>query len=388
MAQNLKKVGENLFCSDYVLQEALSHTHQFLTRLSEQVDFEKLWQEKLLEAYKGGSVLGAPPYPPALILKMLFLSYLFNISERDTERMANDSISFKAFLGLGLTDQAPDHSTLTVFKNRILRYQDFRGRDIFKEIFNELIAFATEKGVDLGFVQAIDSTHTLANVNIWKEHKRTKYLTEGGEGKKPRDPDAEWGVKKILKEKTVEGKKVKINDWKYGFKSHLSVNTKKNLITSYRVTTMKRNDGKEFFDLLKEDLAKGVATRGQTTYTADRAYDQGDNHVDLEMAGLFDAIFLKYVKAADLTPSGYPLVRWGRLTSQQQFEAGQKQRFCVERVNASLKNQGLGRARSLGLARMKIQTAMSSLAHNLKTLVKLWTGIGLRTISTAHVSLA
>lgn len=70
-----------------------------------------------------------------------------------------------------------------------------------------------------------------------------------------------------------------------------------------------------------------------------------------------------------------------------EFETGLQQRYVVERINGSLKQyHGLNRARYLGLAKMKLQTGLTCLAHNLKTLVKLWTGIGLRMPLTAHVS--
>lgn len=37
-------------------------------------------------------------------------------------------------------------------------------------------------------------------------------------------------------------------------------------------------DGHLFEPLMKDDLEKGVAKKEETTYTADRAYDDGENH--------------------------------------------------------------------------------------------------------------
>ena len=36
------------------------------------------------------------------------------------EELANDSLSIGLFLGLGADEKAPDHSTLTFFKNRLI----------------------------------------------------------------------------------------------------------------------------------------------------------------------------------------------------------------------------------------------------------------------------
>lgn len=380
MSKHFKKTGENLFCSEFLLETAISHTYQFLEKLDEQVNFEELWREKLLQTYKGGAELGQPPYAPEMILKMLFLSYLFGTSEREIERIINDSISMKVFLGLALEERAPDHSTLTKFKNRILKYGKRNGENILKELFDEIILLANERGIDLGHTQSIDSTHTIADVNGRKEKQRTKKISEGGEGKKPRDPDAKYGVKKTKKVKTTKGEVVEILEGYTGYKSHFSVNGLTNLITSYLVTTMAAYDGHYFEPLMKDDLRKGVAKKGKTIYAADRCYDDGENHTWLEKENLKDAICLKGVKKGEK-----PIAKWIKHTTQEEFDIGRKQRFTVERVNGGVKkDHRLGRARYLGLEKMALQTCLTGLAHNLKTLVKLWTGVPLRG-SLVHV---
>ena len=130
MKKYFKRTGENLFCQDFVISSALAHTNQFLKKLDEQVDFEALWHEKLLKVYVGKGTLGAPAYKPEMVLKMLFLSYLFNVSEREIERVVNDSISMKVFLNLSLDEKAPSHSSLTKFKNRILAYDKYKDRNL------------------------------------------------------------------------------------------------------------------------------------------------------------------------------------------------------------------------------------------------------------------
>lgn len=385
MSQQYKKTGENLFCQDFVMEGALNHTNRFLKKLSEEVDFEKLWHEKLLKTYKGQAGIGQPPYRPAIVLKMFFLSYLFNQSEREIERVINDSISMKGFLGLAIDEAAPDHSSLTKFKNRILAYGIFHGEDVFKELFDEIILFAQERGIDLGHTQAIDSTHTVADVNTRKAEIHKKKRSEGGEGKPPRDPDARWGVKRTKKVKT--GEKVKVNECHFAYKSHLSVSTKTNMVTSFVVTPMNEYDGKYFEPLMRDDIRKGVAKKKETVYTADRAYDDGENHAWLNQNKLKDAIALKYLKESEKTLEGKAKARWMLFTTQEEFEAGLSERFVVERVNAGLKKyHTLSRARYLGLSKMCIQTALSCMAHNLKTLVKVWTGIGLRMPASVHVS--
>ncbi len=381
MSKHFKKTGENLFCQDFLIAGALAHTNSFLKKLDEKVSFEQLWHEKLLRTYKGGAEIGQPPYRPAQVLKMLFLAYLFGTSEREIERIINDSISMKVFLHLALDEAAPDHSTLTKFKNRILAFDKRNVTSLLKDFFDEIIVLAQNRSIDLGFTQSIDSTHTIANVNNAKERERTKKISEGGKGQKPRDPDAKYGVKKTKKVKTTKGQIVEITEGYVGYKSHLSVSAETNLITSYLVTTMAAYDGHYFAPLMKDDLKKGVAKRVETTYTADRGYDDGENHAWLETEKFKNSICLKGFKKGEK-----PLARWTKHTTQEEFNAGRKKRFTVERVNGSLKkDHRLGRARYLGLEKMTLQTSLTALAHNLKTLVKLWTGVPLRG-SVVHVS--
>jgi len=48
MSKHFKKTGENLFCQDFVIEGALAHSNQFLKKLDLEVNFDELWDEKLL----------------------------------------------------------------------------------------------------------------------------------------------------------------------------------------------------------------------------------------------------------------------------------------------------------------------------------------------------
>lgn len=115
------------------------------------------------------------------MLKMLLVSYLYNLSERQTEEVCNDSLSIKCFLGLGADQGAPDHATLTLFKSRLLAR---KGEKVFDELFKGVLKIAREKGISFGRIQVVDSVHTTADVNVEKDEYRQK------KGKGPRDPDA------------------------------------------------------------------------------------------------------------------------------------------------------------------------------------------------------
>jgi len=117
---------------------------------------------------------------------MLFLSFLYNLSERQTEELANDSIAAWHFLSLAGHQWAPDHSPLSVFKERILRR---KGAKAFERLCQRVVRLAREKGLHLRRIQVVDATHSLADVDVRKDDQRR----DGGA--KPRDEQAAWGSK-------------------------------------------------------------------------------------------------------------------------------------------------------------------------------------------------
>jgi transposase, IS5 family len=369
-----KNTGENLFCDKYLFQEAMrSNPNTFLMKLNELVNWDK-YTESCINLYKANGTLGAPMYQPKLMLKMLFLTFLFNKSDRETERIVNDSISMKNFLELAFSEAAPDHSSLSVFRNRIIKNENIK---LLENIFTDIIVTAQEKGVKFSLIQVIDSTHTLANVNRNKDKQRQKPKKDGGEGKGPRDPDAKVGVKGVKKIKAKDGKLVEILKYIYGYKNHYSVNSELGLITSLKVTDASRYDGHLFKELMEKDLKIKVAKPKETIYTADKGYDDGENNAWLNQHQLKDAIFyrgMKKIKDAK--------VRFTTYTSQEDFINGATKRHVVERVNGDVKaHHGLGQARYIGMLKMEIQSYLTAIIHNLKTLVKSIYGFGLRTSS-------
>jgi len=62
---------------------------------------------------------------------MLFVSYLYNLSEMQTENYINESIPAKYFVGMAIDKPTPDHSTLTYFKKRMTQKNDLA---VFEEM--------------------------------------------------------------------------------------------------------------------------------------------------------------------------------------------------------------------------------------------------------------
>ncbi|NQX71949.1 transposase, partial [Paenibacillus alba] len=78
---------------------------------------------------------GRPSLDPIVFFKMLLIGYLYNIrSERELERVVNDTVSFRWFLNLGLSGKAPDHSVFSW--NRKNRFKD---TTVFQDIFDRIV---------------------------------------------------------------------------------------------------------------------------------------------------------------------------------------------------------------------------------------------------------
>jgi len=132
----------------------------------------------LADCYRGGAEYGPIPYHPAVPFKMLLLSYLYQISERQTEEWVNDSLAARYFLRLSAHQLAPDHSTLTVFKQRVIEKE---GPAAFEERLQRIVRRAKEKGISFGHIQVVDATHSIADVDVKKDNERKD------RGSKPRD---------------------------------------------------------------------------------------------------------------------------------------------------------------------------------------------------------
>jgi IS5 family transposase len=357
-----KQQGTGSFFGEYLYERTVPTGH-FLRQLGGLVDWEA-FTEKLVKLYRGRAEVGRPPYNPSVILKMLLLAYLYDLSERRTEAFVNDSLSGKYFLGLAIDEPAPDHSTLTAFKRRIVHRG---GESLLEELLTEVVQAARRQGVTFGSIQVVDSTHTIADVNTAKDDRRQKK-----EGKPPRDDGARWGGKR----KRRQGKKGQSStetEYFYGYKMHNSLNAEAEMVTSIVVTGANGHDGKQFPELVRKDGELGLPVE---VYSADRGYDDGENHFLLETLGLKSAIHLNRYRTEK--KDGNKEI-WVAMKESEAYQAGQAERYKIERKYGEAKEyHGLRRCRYLGWIRYAIQAYLTAIALNLKRMVRALTGVSLK----------
>ncbi len=135
-----------------------SEGHAFyrkLNRLLAEADFDSRI-EKLCEPFYHQQ-LGRPSIPPGVYFRMLLVGYFEGIgSQRGIAWRCGDSLSLREFLGIPLTEDTPDHSSLTRVRDRL-------PLAIHTTVFQLVLKLADEKGLVKGKTVAVDSTTLEAN---------------------------------------------------------------------------------------------------------------------------------------------------------------------------------------------------------------------------------
>ena len=110
-----------------------------LNRLLAEADFDRT-VEKICEPYYH-SHLGRPSIPPGVYFRMLLVGYFEGIgSQRGIAWRCSDSLSLREFLGIPLTEETPDHSSLTRVRDRL-------PLEVHTAVFQWVLELAAEKGL-------------------------------------------------------------------------------------------------------------------------------------------------------------------------------------------------------------------------------------------------
>lgn len=126
-----------------------------LNRLLAEVDFDRT-VEKVCGPYYHSHV-GRPSIPPGIYFRMLLVGYFEGIgSQRGIAWRCGDSLSLREFLGVPLTEETPDHSSLTRVRDRL-------PLEVHTAVFQLVLKMAAEKGLLKGKTVAVDSTTLEAN---------------------------------------------------------------------------------------------------------------------------------------------------------------------------------------------------------------------------------
>ena len=107
------------------------------------------------------SMTGRPSVDPELMVRMLLIGYIMGIrSERRLCEEVHLNLAYRWFCRLDLTDPVPDHSTFS--KNRHGRFRD---SDLFRHLFETVVARCIAEGLVGGERLAVDASLIHADAN-------------------------------------------------------------------------------------------------------------------------------------------------------------------------------------------------------------------------------
>ncbi len=121
-----------------------------LNRVLAEARFDRTVEEICEPHYH--SHLGRPSIPPGVYFRMLLVGYYEGLgSQRGIAWRCGDSLSLREFLGIPLTEDTPDHSSLTRVRDRL-------PLEVHMTVFQWVLKLAAEKGLLRGKTVAVDAT--------------------------------------------------------------------------------------------------------------------------------------------------------------------------------------------------------------------------------------
>lgn len=257
---------------------------------------------------------GRPSYPLLTLFKVLLLQQWYGLSDARTEEALADRISFRRFVGLGLADAVPDHTTICRFRTRV------------GDRLEGLMAALNRQFERSGYIV---KQGTLLDASFVK----------ASSGKRAVDPEAgRYG-------QNPQGRVS-------GYKTHVGVDQGSGLVRRVVVTPANVND---------TVVADALIVGDEAAVYADKAYDAKVRRAGLEARGTFAGLMHRPKRSEPLS----------EVQTAFNKTVG-KVRAPVERVFAVLKEHyRLRRSRYRGLARTTTQITLAILAMNMKRAVVL-----------------
>ena len=345
---------------------------------------------------------GRPGIDPVVYFKMLMVGFFEDIgSERGIAERCSDSISIRAFLGYALTETTPDHSTLSIIRERL-------GQEVYDQVFI-LILSALDKhgllkgknvGIDASVIEANAALKSLVNRNTeeayWEyvrrlasesgidpknaeavrqfDRKRPKKMSNE-EWVNPHDPDAKIGPTKAGATDMI-------------YKPEHTVDLDTGAILQAEVRSGHETDQKDLsLHVLQAqeniNQARGLAADDLTieSTTADKGYHAVAEMKQLQAEGIRTVISdpVKNRKLENLNQEDAGVVRKAKRSacSKSGKELLQRRGMHLERSFAHILDAGGARRTTLrGLENLNKRLKVSAAIYNLSQLMRKLFGVG------------
>lgn len=263
---------------------------------------------------------GRKAFAPLIMVRILLLQQFYDLSDPRAEEALSDSLSMRRFVGLGIGDGTPDHSTISRFRKLL------RETGLDAAVFAEVLGQIEARGLILKKGALLDAT-------LVRAAAAAPPRSAGMGAKGATDPDADWTRK--------NGKA------HYGYKAHIGVDEGSGIVRRAVLTPAKVSES---------EVAEALIVGDERAVYGDKAYEQRARRARLKAAGTRDRIMHRGHRYASV--SGWA-ARRNRLIAP--IRAG------VERVFGSWKRcWGYRRVRYFSLAANATQLRLLATAWNLR----------------------
>jgi transposase len=284
---------------------ARSPGHPFYERLNRvlgEAGFDRFVEERCKPFYAVGQ--GRPSIPPGVYFRMLMVGYFEGIdSQRGIAWRCTDSLALREFLGAGLGDRVPDHSSLTVIRQRL-------PLELHEEVFVFVLRVLSEKGILRGKTIGVDATTLEANAAMksivrrdtgesWREYIRGLAAEEGVDD--PSDDDARR-MDRGRKKKRVsnqdwaspsdpQGRITKLKDGRtrVGYKAEHVVDLETEVVLAATIYPGDASDGETFVESIsrsQENVVRAESEAFAEEVVADKGYHKASELAEVQAYGL------------------------------------------------------------------------------------------------------
>ena len=249
---------------------------------------------------------GRPGIDPEAAVRLMLAGFLLGIvHDRRLLREAQVNLAIRWFIGYGLHEALPDHSSLTRIRQRW-------GAERFRRIFERTVRACIAAKIATGEIVHVDASLIRANVS-WESLATRHVEAVARENDVPADED------RAEKEGRQTGryKKVCVTDpdasmatnarnrrLEPAYKQHAVVDDLRGVVVDVEVTTGETNEGQVI--VARIDATATTTGRKVKTVTADAGYAYGKVYGDLERRGIDPVIPAK----AEPIRSAVPLRRF------------------------------------------------------------------------------
>ena len=146
--------------ADRLPKASPSRFYELLNGTLEAMNFAVEVRAMCAPAYAEAARGGRPGIDPVVYFKMLMIGFFEGLgSEREIASRCADSLSLRGFLGYALDEATPDHSSMSVIRQRL-------GGDCFARVFALVLEALQRHGLLKGRHLGIDSSVIEANASL------------------------------------------------------------------------------------------------------------------------------------------------------------------------------------------------------------------------------